>query len=153
MRLRGTLGLAGTGVGARVLAADDARLGARTLRSEELGLVARPDHLVRLPHGPWYPSSRSRALAACTARTSSSWAPSGCWSRRASASGRPTGWWSSPAGAERRVPFGRDLEEYVLCVARRMRAHLREGLEPGKRWLGARCRACEYHGRCWGGRR
>lgn len=53
--LRGSLGLSGALERARVLAADDSRLGARTLRSERLGLVARPDRLVRLGNGAVIP--------------------------------------------------------------------------------------------------
>src|SRR5919202_1859958 len=36
------------GLRGRILAADDSNLGAPTLRSERLGLAARPDHLVRV---------------------------------------------------------------------------------------------------------
>jgi hypothetical protein len=54
-RLRASLGLGGTLERARVLAADDSRLGAPALRCERLGLVARADHLVRLADGTVIP--------------------------------------------------------------------------------------------------
>ena len=57
-RQRRRLGLGG----GRVTAADDSRLGSPTLRSERLGLVARPDHVLEV--GGMRTSRRAEAVGA-----------------------------------------------------------------------------------------
>jgi hypothetical protein len=63
--------------GAAALTADDTRIGSPTLRSERLGLVGRPDRLVRI-RGQLIPVSRSRGRGGFTIRTSCSSRQSVC---------------------------------------------------------------------------
>src|SRR5689334_21324403 len=64
-----------------VMAADDSRLGARTLRSARFRLVGRPDHLVRVD-GATVPMNRSRTPASYTNRTCSRSQRNVCLSKR-----------------------------------------------------------------------
>jgi predicted RecB family nuclease len=147
--LRGVLGLGSTLGRGRVVAADDARLGARTLRSERLGLVARPDHLVRLGDGTVIPveqKPRARQLY------QSHVLELGAQLALVEASlGRrpPYGMVVLASGVQRRIAFDRSLEHAVFRAVGQMRAHLESDGAPGRRWLGAKGRACEFYANCW----
>jgi hypothetical protein len=77
---------------ATIVAADDARLGASTLRSRRLGLVGRPDHLVR--QGRMLIPVEQKARAGCTRRTSFRSPHSACSFKRFMGFVRYMAWWS-----------------------------------------------------------
>ncbi len=52
-------------------------------------------------------------------------------------------------GVQQRVPFTRALEKRVLETMARMRVVLEAGTQPGRRWMGSRCRACGFFETCW----
>ena len=148
-RLRATLGLGGMLERARVLAADDSRLGAPTLRCERLGLVARPDHLMRLADGTVIPvEQKPRARRLYPSHVLELGAQllvvEARFGRRP-----PYGLVVLADGAQHRIPFDRSLEDAVVSTLRDMRACARDDIAPGRRWLGAKCRACEFYATCW----
>jgi CRISPR/Cas system-associated exonuclease Cas4 (RecB family) len=132
-----------------VLAADDSRLGPLTLRSASLGLVARPDHLMRLRDGVIIPveqKPRARRLY----RSHVLELGVQFILVEATFGQRPAyGLVALAQGTQHRIPFDGPLEQSVFVILGQMRGVLRDGLEPGRRWLGARCRACEFYACCW----
>jgi CRISPR/Cas system-associated exonuclease Cas4 (RecB family) len=52
-------------------------------------------------------------------------------------------------GVQQRIAFDRSLEDAVFSAVRQMRTSIEGDSAPGRRWLGARCRACEFYGTCW----
>jgi CRISPR/Cas system-associated exonuclease Cas4 (RecB family) len=150
-RMRVRLGLAGPLERAAVLAADDSQLGPLTLRSEQLGLVARPDHLIRLPDGTVIPveqKPRARRLY----RSHILELGTQLLLVEASFGLRPPyGVVVLADGVQHRVPFDHALERAVLDAAREMRACVAAQTAPGRRWLGAKCRSCEFYTLCWTG--
>jgi CRISPR/Cas system-associated exonuclease Cas4 (RecB family) len=52
-------------------------------------------------------------------------------------------------GRQHRVPFTHELEQRLLHTLARMNDLLDIDQEPGRRWLGGRCRACGYFTKCW----
>jgi len=146
--LRRSLGLGGFGPDARLVAADSAQLGAITLGSTDLGLVARPDQVVRLAEGTYIPvEHKPRA----TRLYRSHLLELGVqlmlveehFGRRP-----PFGLVVLAGGVARRIPFERSLEAAVSDAAERMRWHLARGAAPGRRWLGNKCRACAFFDHC-----
>jgi CRISPR-associated exonuclease Cas4 len=142
---RRRLGLAG----GRVRAADDSRLGSATLRSERLGLVARPDHVLevdgmRIPveqkpsaRRVW-PSHELQVAAQCALLEEGSGA-------------RPTHAVLVLAnGRQERVLFTSELEDQLAETMRRMREMLESNVAPGPCWSRAKCMACGYRQVCWG---
>ncbi len=139
---------AGLGLSGEVLAADDSRLGSPTLRSQRLGLVGRPDHLVReggrvipVEHKP---SARKvhhghqLQLAALCALVEEAYGVR-----------PPHGVLVISGGRSVEVRYTRELEREMLGVLSEMRRLLREGRAPGPRWDDRRCPPCGYRGICW----
>ena len=133
---------------AAVVAADDSEIGVPTLRSDRLGLVGRPDHLVRIdrkiipveqkPRARRVHDSHVMQLAAqCMLVTEVV---------RRTAAVRPLG---PGEWVQQQVPFTRALEKRVLETMARMRVVLEAGTQPGPRWMGSRCRACGFFETCW----
>jgi CRISPR-associated protein Cas4 len=133
---------------AAVVAADDSEIGSPTLRSDRLGLVGRPDHLVRIdrklipveqkPGARRAHDSHVMKLAAqCVLVTD-------VYGVRP-----PYGLLVLANGVQQQVPFTRDLEKRVLETMADMRVVLEEGTQPGPRWMGSRCRACGFFETCW----
>ena len=133
---------------AAVVAADDSEIGVPTLRSDRLGLVGRPDHLVRIdrkiipveqkPGARRVHDSHVMQLAAqCMLVTD-------VYGVRP-----PYGLLVLANGVQQQVPFTRALEKRVLETMARMRVVLEAGTQPGPRWTGSRCRACGFFETCW----
>jgi CRISPR/Cas system-associated exonuclease Cas4 (RecB family) len=128
---------------------DDSRLGARTLRSERLGLVARPDHLVQLGDGAVIPvEQKPRARQLYQSHVLELGAQLALVEANV---GRrpPYGVIVLASGIQRRIAFDRSLEDAVFRAVGQMRAHIESDSAPGRRWLGAKCRACEFYECCW----
>jgi CRISPR-associated exonuclease Cas4 len=141
---RARLGLAG-GV---VVGADDSRLGVSTLRSERLGLVGRPDHLLRsgrslipVEHKPRarhvQPSHILQVAAQCALVED-------VYGVRP-----PYGVLVLAGGVSEQVPFTPELEQRLLRTMADMRALLAMDTEPGPRWVAPKCRACGFRDTCW----
>jgi CRISPR-associated protein Cas4 len=133
----------------RIKAADDSRLGSATLRSERLGLAARPDHVVeigsmRVPveqkpsaQRVW-PSHTLQVAAQCALLEETSGV-------------RPSHGVLVLANAhQERVPFTPGLERELAQTMDRMRDILESGHAPGQCWSRAKCGACGYRQICWG---
>jgi CRISPR-associated protein Cas4 len=128
---------------ASVVAADDSEIGSPTLRSDRLGLVGRPNHLVRIDRKiiPVQQKPRARRVhdshvmqlaAQCMLVTD-------VYGVRP-----PYGLLVLANGVQQQVPFTRDLEKRVLETMARMHVVLKAGTQPGRRWMGSRCRACGF---------
>ncbi len=133
---------------ATIVAADDARLGASTLRSKRLGLVGRPDHLVRqgrmLIPVEQKPSAR-RLHASHVLQVAAQ-----CLLIQEIYGIRPVyGVVVLAGGVEERVAFTPAVEQRLLRTMEQMRQVLATGREPGPRWDGRKCRACSFRAVCW----
>jgi CRISPR-associated exonuclease Cas4 len=53
-------------------------------------------------------------------------------------------------GMQQRVEFTFAVEQRLLDTMAEMRAFLREGAEPGARWVARKCSACGLREACWG---
>jgi CRISPR-associated exonuclease Cas4 len=144
-RQRRRLGLRG----GRVTAADDSRLGSPTLRSERLGLVARPDHVLEVDgmHIPveQKPSAR-RVWPSHTLQVSAQ-----CALLEEAFGVRPSHAVLVLANdRQQRVPFTPELEQQLLGTMQRMRDILESGEAPGPCWSRGKCAGCGYRQICWG---
>jgi CRISPR-associated exonuclease Cas4 len=132
----------------RVVAADDTRQGAPTLRSERYGLVGRPDHLVRLGHVlipvEQKPSARRLQPSHVLQVAAQCLLVEEAYGVRP-----PYGVVALSGGIEERVPFTPLLERQLLATMAEMRQFLATGAEPGARWVAPKCRACAYQQMCW----
>jgi CRISPR-associated protein Cas4 len=137
------------GLRGRILAADDSELGSPTLRSERLGLAARPDHLVRVGRAvipveqkpsarrAW-PSHQLQVAAQCAVvEDVTGFRP-------------PHGLLVLANGVQEHVAFDAALEANLHATMTAMRQSLSTQTPPGPRWSGGRCRACSYRQVCWG---
>jgi CRISPR-associated exonuclease Cas4 len=133
----------------RVEAADDSRLGSATLRSERLGLVARPDHVLDIDgmhipveqkpsaHRVW-PSHRLQVTAQCALLEETFGV-------------RPTHAVLVLANEQQEhVPFTPELEKELLETMQHMREILESGEAPGPCWSRGKCAGCGYRQICWG---
>jgi CRISPR-associated protein Cas4 len=130
-----------------IVAADDTDLGSPTLRSDRLGLVGRPDHLLRsgrhlipVEHKPRarraQPSYVMQLAAQCLLVTD-------VYGVRP-----PYGILVLADGWER-LEFTPELERRLLATMAEMREWLFEDAEPGPRWVEAKCRRCAFSSTCW----
>jgi CRISPR-associated exonuclease Cas4 len=143
-RRRASLGL----TDGELVAADDSVIGSPTLRSDQLGLVGGPDHLVRVGRHVVPVEQKPRARRVHQSHMMQLAAE--CLLVEQTYGVRPPyGMLVLAGGVRRRVPFTRDLEERLLETVDRMHSLLESGVEPGPRWLGARCRACGFFATCW----
>ena len=137
------------GLRGRILAADDSRLGAPTLRSARLGLAARPDHLVRdgqvvipVEQKPTarrvWPSHQLQVAAQCTLVEETTGVRP------------PHGLVVLAGGVQEQVAFDHVLEGRLHQTMAAMRQALTAQAAPGPRWSAARCRACGFRPICWG---
>ena len=132
-----------------VEAADDSRLGSATLRSERLGLVARPDHVLdvdgmRIPveQKPYarraWPSHTLQVCAQCVLLEETSGV-------------RPShGVLMLSHGQQERVPFTPELENHLAATMQLMRRILETRDAPGPYWSPGKCAWCGYREICWG---
>jgi CRISPR-associated exonuclease Cas4 len=141
---RSRLGLDG-GV---IVAADDSRLGAPTLRSSRLGLIGRPDHLVRAgdalipveqkPSARRLQPSHAMQLAAQCLLVEEAYGVR-----------PPFGIVVLADGIREKVLFTRDLERRLLQTMADMRDLIATEIEPGPRWVAPKCQACSFVETCW----
>jgi CRISPR-associated exonuclease Cas4 len=131
-----------------ILAADDSALGSRTLRSDRLGLVGRPDHLVRINSHVIPVEQKPRARRVHDSHVLQLAAE--CLLVEETYGVRPPYEVLVLAhGDQHRVPFTPELERRLLQTIDRLKGFLETGTAPGPRWMGARCRACGFYERCW----
>jgi CRISPR-associated exonuclease Cas4 len=143
-RARGTLGLPN----APIVAADDSYLGAPTLRSVRYGLVGRPDQLIRAGGVviPVEQKPRARQLQPSHVLQ----VAAQCLLVQEVHGVRPPyGLVVLAGGRQERVAFTRALEQRLLNTMALMRGLLRDGTEPGPRWVDAKCHACGFRTTCW----
>jgi CRISPR-associated exonuclease Cas4 len=133
----------------RVESADDSQLGSPTLRSERLGLVARPDHVLeadgtRIPleQKPYarrvWPSHVLQVAAQCAVLEDT-------WDTRP-----PHGVVLLAGGAQEQVAFTPELEQRLLETMQEMRQILATDQAPGPCWSRGKCAACGFREICWG---
>ncbi len=143
-RRRGRLGLAD----GAVLAADDSAIGSPTLRSARLGLVGRPDHLLRSGGYVIPVEHKSRAKRAHPSHVMQLAAE--CLLVQEVYGIRPPyGVLVLAGGVQKRVQFTFDLEQRLIQTMKEMREALVDGSEPGPRWVGPKCHACGFFETCW----
>jgi CRISPR-associated exonuclease Cas4 len=141
---RSRLGLEGS----VVVAADDSRLGAPTLRSSRLGLVGRPDHLVRsgdaLIPVEQKPSARRLQPSHVMQVAAQCLLVEEAYGVRP-----PFGIVVLAGGTRAKVPFTPELERRLLQTMADMRDLIATETEPGPRWVAPKCRACSFVETCW----
>lgn len=132
----------------RVEAADDSRLGSPTLRSERLGLVARPDHVLnigRMRIPVEQKPSAQRVWPSHTLQVSAQ-----CALLEETFGVRPTHALLVLAnGQQEEVPFTPEAEQHLLETMARMREILESGEAPGPCWSRGKCESCGYRQICW----
>jgi CRISPR-associated protein Cas4 len=135
--------------GGRILAADDSRFGSPTLRSERLGLAARPDHVLELG-GMRIPveqkPSAQRVWPSHALQVSAQ-----CALLEEVSGVRPSHAVVVLAkGQHERVAFTPQLEQQLFGTMQRMREILDSREAPGPCWSRGRCTSCGYRQICWG---
>jgi CRISPR-associated exonuclease Cas4 len=140
---RARLGLA-DGV---IVGADDSRLGSPTLRAVGLGLVGRPDHILRSGRYliPVEQKPRSRRLQPSHVMQ----VAAQCLLVQHVYGVRPPHGIVVLADGWERVEFTPALERRLQATLAEMRAWLRADAEPGARWVKARCARCSFSQTCW----
>lgn len=134
--------------GGAVVGADDSRLGVPTLRSSRLGLVGRPDHLLRAGNAlipveqkptarRVQPSHVMQVAAQCLLV------------EEAYGVRPPFGIVVLAGGTRAKVPFTPDLERRLLTTMADMRELVATQTEPGPRWVAPKCQACSFVDTCW----
>jgi CRISPR-associated exonuclease Cas4 len=132
----------------RIVAADDSASGSATLRSTRLGLVGRPDHVLRIgthlipvEQKPLsrhlQPSHRLQVAAQCLLV------------QEVYGVRPPYGVVVVAGGRQERVPFDAELERQLHQTMATMRGLLESDAEPGPRWNSAKCRPCGFFNTCW----
>ena len=134
--------------GGVVVAADDSRLGVPTLRSSRLGLVGRPDHLLRsgdaLIPVEQKPSAR-RIQPSHVMQVAAQ-----CMLVEETYGVRPPfGIVVLANGARTKVPFTPDVERRLLRTMADMRELVATEAKPGPRWVAPKCQACSFVETCW----
>lgn len=129
-------------------AADDSELGVVNLRSDRLGLIGRPDQILRTGRAyipveqkpsarRLYPSHVMQVAAQCMLV------------HEAYGVRPPFGVVVLAGGRSQRVAFTPELERRVLETMRSMRRILATGDSPGPQWVAAKCTPCGYRDVCW----
>jgi CRISPR-associated exonuclease Cas4 len=132
-----------------IVAADDGARVSPTLRSKKLGLVGRPDHLLRSgrqlipveqkPRSKHVHPSHMLQVAAQCLLVEEVYGV------------RPAyGVLVLAGGVQEQLPFTPEIERRLRQTMTRMRTLLEDDVEPGPRWNSAKCRACGFVGTCWG---
>jgi len=131
-----------------LIGADDAELGIATLRSDRLGLVGRPDQILRVGRffipveqkpsaRRLYPSHAMQVAAQCMLV------------EEAYGVRPPYGVVVLKGGISERVPFTPELERRVHETIQEMRWILKSEHRPGPRWVQSKCIPCGYRDVCW----
>lgn len=148
--LRKRLGVGALGQDGHLIAADDSLLGAVTLRAEGwLGLVARPDQLVRIGDGAIVPVEQKPRASLLFRSHVVELAVQLMLVEEQFGRRPPFGLVVLAGGVAKRIAYEPSLKVAVIDAAERMRRHLATGEAPGRRWLGNKCRACEFFDHCW----
>jgi len=134
---------------ATVLAADDTRIGSPTLRSERLGLVGRPDHLVRIG-GHLIPVEQKPRVRRLQPSHMLQVAAQCLLVQEVYGVRPPYGLLVLAGGSQQRVEFSPALERRLLDTMAQMRALMCASTAPEPRWVAAKCRGCGFHETCWG---
>lgn len=131
-----------------ISAADDSRLEAPLLRSDRLGLVGRPDQIVRIGNARVPVEQKPRARVLHPSHVLQVGAQ--CLLIEDTYGVRPPfGVVVLADGKDVRVPFDRGLERAVLDAMSAMRTIMAARQEPGPWWQPAKCRGCGHHDACW----
>jgi CRISPR-associated exonuclease Cas4 len=132
-----------------LIAADDSRLGIATLRSARLGLVGRPDQIVR--DGRAYIPIEQKPTARRLYASHVMQVAAQCVLVNEVYGVRPPfGVVVLRGGRAERVAFTPQLERRVLETMGAMRSVLNTRSGPGPQWIAAKCPNCGYHDLCWG---
>ena len=134
--------------GGLVVAADDSGLGAPTLRSSRLGLVGRPDHLLRsgdaLIPVDQKPSAR-RVQPSHVMQIAAQ-----CLLVEETYGVRPPfGIVVLAGGTGAKVSFTPDVERRLLRTKAQMRELVATQAKPGPRRVAPKCQACSFVETCW----
>jgi CRISPR-associated exonuclease Cas4 len=131
-----------------IVAADDSRIGAPTLRSARFRIVGRPDHLVRSggviipieqkPHARQLHDSHVLQVAAQCLLVQE------VYGQRP-----PYGIVVLADGHKQVVPFTPALERRLLATMHEMRTIIASRREPGRRWVEHKCASCGFQRVCW----
>ena len=134
--------------GGLVVAADDSRLKVPTLRSSRLGLVGRPDHLLRsgdaLIPVEQKPSARRLQPSHVMQIAAQCLLVEETYGVRP-----PFGIVVLAGGIRAKVSFSPDLERRLLQTMAQMRELVATQAEPGPRWVAPKCQACSFVETCW----
>jgi CRISPR-associated exonuclease Cas4 len=131
-----------------IVAADDTRVAMPTLRSDRLGLIGRPDHILRC--GNYLIPVEQKPNARCPQPSHLLQLAAECLLVQEVFGVRPPyGLLVLAGGVQQRVPFTPALECHLLDIMARMREWLATGGEPGPRWDARKCRACGFRETCW----
>jgi CRISPR-associated protein Cas4 len=144
LRARSALGL----TDGSVIAADDSRPGSPALRSERLGLVGRPDHLLRIGDVIIPVEQKPRATRAQPSHVMQV-AAQCALVQEAYGVRPPYGVLVLAGGVQQRIPFTSALECRLLETMAEMRALLADEMEPGRIWVPRKCQPCGYRETCW----
>lgn len=130
-----------------VVAADDSNLHSPTLRSERLGLVGRPDHLLKV--GNAYVPVEQKPSARKLYQSHIIQVGVLCMLVQEMYGVRPPyGVVVLAEGRQEKVEFTEGLEQRVLAVMAEMRGILATGRLPNAAGVDAKCRACGYRAAC-----
>ena len=131
-----------------MIAADDSRIGAPTLRSDRLGLVGRPDHLVHVGDVIIPIEQKPRATRAQPSHVMQVAAQ--CALVQETYGVRPPyGLLVLADGVQERIPYTPALERRLLETMADMRALLGDDIDPGRVWVPRKCQSCGYLETCW----
>jgi CRISPR-associated exonuclease Cas4 len=140
---RSRLGLAeGT-----LVAADDSRLRSPTLRSARLGLIGRPDHVLR--SGRYLIPVEQKPRAQRIQPSHVMQVAAQCLLVQEVYGVRPPHGILVLADGWERVEFTPELERRLRSTMAEMRQWLRADVEPGPRWVSAKCARCAFSHACW----
>jgi CRISPR-associated exonuclease Cas4 len=140
----------GIGIGAgRLIAVDDTPDGGLTLRSDSLGLVGRPDQVVRLRDGALIPVEQKPSARRLHESHMLQVAAQCALIEEVYGRRPPYGVVVLRDGVRAQVRYTAELEARLLETLDEMRDLLADGSEPGARWVEPRCTACGFLKVCW----
>ena len=135
-------------VGGDLVASDDSSFQVPTLRSDRLGLVGRPDQLLRSGRAlipvEQKPNARRAQPSHVLQLAAQCLLVEDVYGVRP-----PYGLLVLAGGVQEHVPFTPALERRLLDTMARMRELLVTDSEPGPRWVAPKCRACGFLHTCW----
>jgi CRISPR-associated protein Cas4 len=133
---------------ATVVAADDSRRAASTLKSRRLGLVGKLDHLMR-SNGVLIPVEQKPSARKLHASHILQVAAQCLLIKEIYTVRPPYGVVALAGGVQERVVLTPALEHRLLATMQEMRELVATGGEPGPRWAERKCQACGFRTVCW----